>query len=104
MIYNGFHCNQMRVKCKSRDTEVAYWISKESYDFFSSLLKILRNTKISLDVFEYFPENEGYFPILIVERTLMRKERMKVAVASIQKEIINPSKFRIPLDYRKIER
>lgn len=103
MVYNGYKCSQMRVKCKSRDTEIAYWVSQEKFEFFSSLLKVLKSTKINLDFFEYFPETEGFFPVLTINRTLMRKERMKLAVANIQKEILSENRFRIPLDYQKIE-
>jgi len=104
MVYNGYSCSQMRVKCKSRDTEIAYWVSQEKIEFFSSLIKILKNTKINIEVFEYFPETEDFFPVLTLDRTLLRKERMKLAVANIQKEILSENRFKIPLDYQKIER
>lgn len=103
MDFNGYRCCQMRVKCKSKNTEVAYWVTQENFDFFTSLVKILRNTKLNIDLFNYFPNINGIFPVLTVERTLLRKEKMKLAVADIKKAQLSESSFRIPPGYRKIE-
>jgi len=104
MDYNGYKCCQMRVKCRNRDTEIAYWVADENFDFFTTLVKILKKTKVNISLFDYFPEIEGLFPVLIVERTLLRKERMTLKLDSIQKVILSENSFKIPPDYRKIER
>lgn len=104
MEYNGFHCSQMRVKCKARDTEIAFWVTDEKFDFFNSLVNILKKTNINIDMFNLFPEIEGGFPILTVDRTLLRKERMRLAVDDIKEGYLSEIYFKIPPDFRKLER
>jgi hypothetical protein len=104
MDYNGFHCCQMRVKCKNKDSEIAFWVTDENFDFFSTLIKVLRKSNVNIDMFTYFPEMESGFPILTIDRTLLRKERMRVAVDDIKKGYLSDNNFTIPTDYQKIAR
>ena len=103
MEYGGYKCCQVRVKCVNRDSEVAYWITKENFNFFNLLVRVLRKTNVNINVFNYFPDIEGGFPVLTVERTLMRKERLKIAVAAIEPMNLSDNNFKIPLDYQKLE-
>lgn len=103
MVLDGKSCCQMRVKCKSQDTEVAFWVTENNFEFFSTMNKILQKVKPDIDIFNYFPNVQGVFPMLIVERTLLRKEKQKILVTAIQETHLNEALFRIPLGYQKIE-
>lgn len=102
MVLDGKSCCQVRVKSKSQDTEVAYWVTDNNFDFFSEMNKILRKVKPDIDPFFYFPNVHGVFPMLIVERTLLRKEKQKILVTAIQESHLSEALFKIPLGYQKI--
>lgn len=103
MVVDGHNCCQMRVKSVSRDTEVAFWVTENNFDFFKSMNNLIRKVKPDLDIFSYFPDINGLFPILTVERTLLRKEKMKVEVTGINETMLSENLFKIPLGYQKIE-
>lgn len=103
IIVEGQSCCQMRVKSVAHDTEVAYWVAEKNFDFFMAMNKILRKVKPDIDIFSYFPDVKGLFPMLIVERTLLRKEKMKVLVTGITETMLSENVFKIPLGYQKIE-
>jgi hypothetical protein len=101
-IINGAECYQWRVKNIERNTEVAYWVLQNSFYFFDELIKLLNKTDQTYAFFEKIPDNQGYFPILCVERTLLRKEKLRTHVVNINNEKLNESKFNIPEDYKTI--
>lgn len=103
MMVNGYNCNLVRVKNISQDTETAFWITQRNFPFFKSLNNILRNLKSDINLFSNLPEINGEFPMLTVERTLLRKEKMKVSVTEIKEELLNVNMFKIPSDYQKID-
>jgi len=102
IVLEGQSCCQMRVKSISRNTEVAYWVAERDFDFFMAMNKILRKVKPDVDLFAYFPDVKGLFPMLVVERTLLRKEKMKVLVTAINESMLSDNLFKIPLGYQKI--
>jgi hypothetical protein len=103
MMFDGQSCCQMRVKCISSDTEVAFWVTENNFDFFTSMNKVLRKYKPNINIFSYFPDINGVFPLLTVERTLLRKEKMKIQVTGIREALLSEALFKIPLGYQKIE-
>jgi len=103
MLLDGYTCSQLRVKCISCDTETSYWVANKNFSFFSSMNKILQNIKSDISIFSYFPDIKGMFPMLIVERTLLRKERMKVQVTGINETALSENLFKVPREYQKIE-
>lgn len=103
ILLDGQSCCQMRVKCTSSDTEVAFWVTENNFDFFTSMNKILRKYKPNINLFSYFPDINGVFPLLTIERTLLRKEKMKIQVTGINESCLSENLFRIPLGYQKIE-
>ncbi len=103
MILDGRSCCQMRVKSVSSNTEVAFWVTENNFDFFILMNKILRKVKPDINIFSYFPEINGVFPMLMVERTLLRKEKMKVLVTGINEKQLSENLFKVPLGYQKIE-
>jgi len=103
MMLNGYYCNLVRVKNISQDTETAFWVAQRNFPFFMSLNKILRNIKSEINMFSNFPEIEGEFPMLTVERTLLRKEKLKVSVTEIDEKLLSENIFRVPSNYQKID-
>lgn len=102
MVLDGESCCQLRVKCKSKDTEIAFWVTEKNFDFLLAMYRILQRVKPDVSIFSYFPNVKGKFPMLIVERTLLRKERQKVLVTAIQESHLSEALFRVPLGYQKI--
>ncbi len=103
MMVNGYYCNLVRVKNISQDTETAFWITQRNFPFFKSLNNILRNIKSDINLFSNLPDINGELPMLTVERTLLRKEKMKVSITEIKEETLNGNMFKIPSDYQKID-
>jgi len=103
MVLDGYSCSQVRVKSISRDSETAFWVVKNNFVFFQSMNKILRNIKSDLNIFAYFPDTTGIFPMLTVERTLLRKEKMKVLVTGIKEVVLSENLFKVPREYQRLE-
>jgi len=103
MVVDGYSCCQMRVKSISHDCEVTFWVTQSDISFFQSMSKILREFKTDDNLLTYFPINCEAFPIMVVERTLFRKEKQKVLVTAIQQVTLSKNLFTIPRDYRKFE-
>jgi hypothetical protein len=102
-IVNGFDCYQWRVKNIERNTEAAYWVSQNNFYFFEDLIKLLNRTDKTFEFFEIIPDSQGFFPMLSVERTLLRKEKLRTYVVAINNEILDESNFIIPPEYKPVE-
>ncbi|OFY22672.1 MAG: hypothetical protein A2W98_09670 [Bacteroidetes bacterium GWF2_33_38] len=97
---NGYKCFQWRVKSKSQRTEVSYWVANDNFDFFEDFLRLWnRSEKLSL-FFLQIPNNAGYFPMLSVEMSLLRDEKMRLAVVTVNKQKVDPNLFAIPKGYK----
>jgi len=101
-IVNGFDCYQWRVKNTDKNTEVAYWVSHSNFYFFEDLIRLLNRTDKTFEFFQIIPETQGFFPMLSVERTLLRKEKLRTYVVNINNKILDKSKFIIPDNYELI--
>jgi hypothetical protein len=101
---NGQTCYQWRVKDPERNTEIAYWVFEENLDFFATLLQLLNRTEYSLAVFREIPGSIGFFPMLTEERTLLRKEKLKIALVDINEKELNSGIFKIPSGYKAVNR
>ena len=101
--YNGCTCYQWRVKDILHNTEVAYWVCNRDFAFFEALLKIFDAQDIGIELFTDIPNASGMFPMLTVERTLLRKLKQQIAVVGIKEEHLNDNLFKIPRDHQKIE-
>ncbi|MFC2152385.1 DUF4412 domain-containing protein [Bacteroidota bacterium] len=103
-MVGDYLCYQWRVKNTERNTEVAYWVSQNNFYFFEELVKLIISTDKTYEFFEKIPETQGFFPILSVERTLLRKEKSRVYVINISNKAINDNIFKIPSDYELVIR
>jgi hypothetical protein len=101
---NGVTCYQWRVKDLQRNTEIAYWVMEERFDFFESLLQLLNRTEYSFALFKDIPGSQGYFPMLTEERTLLRKDKLRIAVVDISEKNLSKNLFEIPSDYKSVRR
>jgi len=101
-IVNGYECYQWRIKNIERNTEVAYWVSQNDFYFFDKMVSLLARTEDSYAFFEKIPGKEGFFPMLSVERTLLRREKSRTAVVEISKKPVEDNLFNIPSDYELI--
>jgi hypothetical protein len=99
---NGHICYQWRVKDIQRNTEIAYWVAEERFSFFETLLRLLNRTEHSLKVFCEIPNSEGFFPFLTEERTLLRKDKLRIGVVEINEKNLNPALFQIPEGYKAV--
>ncbi len=101
-MVNGFKCYQWRVKNTKKNTEIAFWVTSNDLYFFEKLVKILNRTNENFMFFSRISESYGFFPMLTVERTLLRKEKNRIEVVKIKPENINNSVFIIPSDYKEV--
>ncbi|SRR6056297_1794883 len=101
---NGINCYQWRIRDRENNTEVAFWVTNNDFYFFTDLIKILSHIEENYRLFEYIPEEEGFFPMLSVERTLLRKEKNRMAVTRISREELKGDLFHIPDQYERIRR
>ncbi len=103
-IVNDYLCYQWRVKNKERNTEVAYWVSQDNFYFFERLISLINSTDKTYEFFEKIPETQGFFPMLSVERTLLRKEKSRLYVVHISNKTVNDDIFTIPSDCKLVLR
>ena len=103
-MINEYKCYQWRVQNFERNTEVAYWVSQNNYFFFDELIKLLNQTDKTYEFFEKIPETQGFFPMLAIERTLLRKEKSRIYVLNIDSKTLNESIFKIPSDFEIVKR
>ncbi len=92
----GVKCYQWRVRDEKTNSEIAYWVAQKDLDFMNELMHLISRTDKIYQFFSVIPGNEGYFPMLSVERTLLRKERQRVVVQDIVRKDLDDNLFRIP--------
>ena len=101
---NGIKCYQWRVRHRESNSEVAYWVTRRNFDFFHDLIKLLERSNKIYHFFSQIPANDGFFPMLAVERSLLRRERQRIAVSEIKYESVQDDLFKIPEDCRLVSR
>ena len=103
-MVDEYVCYQWRVKNKERNTEISYWVSQNNFYFFEELVRLINNTDKTYEFFEKIPETQGFFPMLCVERTLLRKEKYRLYVINITPKTISDNIFKIPSDFELVVR
>jgi|GEM_PF-192013 len=99
-LINGILCYQWRVKDKEKNSEMSYWVTQNDFDFFEKMVRILNQTERTWEYFEHIPGSQGYFPMLSVERNLVRDEKMRTSVLQINRKPIDSVLFHIPTGYK----
>ena len=98
-LVNGYKCYQWRVKNIEKNTEVAYWVWQNNFYLFSDLVKLLIKADNTYRFFNEIPETYGFFPMLSVERTLLRREKLRTSVVNINPQKLDVNRFNIPQDF-----
>ncbi len=99
----GKECYLWRVRNKELNKEVAYWVAENNYYFFNDFIKLLNHTEKTFEFFEKIPDSQGFFPMLTVERTLLRKEKRRIEVIEIKSQKINDTMFEIPSGFEEVK-
>lgn len=100
---HGYKCYQWRVKNAAENTEIAYWVADDNFVFFDDFLKLWNRSEKHAAYFLQIPDTEGFFPLVSVERTTLRDQKMKLEVIDIQKQVLDKSIFEIPKDYQSYD-
>ncbi len=99
-IINGTKCYQWRVRNQAKNTEITYWVTRDSFSIYNKTILSLNKTDNSICFFKKIPEYQGYLPLLCEERTLLRDTRSKKSLIKITKKEVSNSLFVIPSDYK----
>lgn len=102
-IIKGYKCYQWRVRNTEQNTEIAYWVAYDNFEFFEEFLKLWNRREKQFSFFLKIPDISGVFPMLQVERTLLRDERSRHEVVSIEKKEIKDDVFAIPENYKNYD-
>jgi len=94
----GKKCFQWRLKIPNLNTEITYWVAFEKYVSFNKILTLL-DSDIAGKYFLSIDGHENVFPMLVVERSMLREWKSQIEVLEIQKTSINNHIFEIPDDY-----
>jgi len=100
----GYKCYQWRVRNKKENTEIAFWVTNNKFSFFNDLLKLLNRIEKNSIYYLTIPKTQGYFPMLSVERSLLRDFRVKLLVTKIENKRMDSSLFQIPSEYKRFNR
>ncbi|MBN2681231.1 MAG: DUF4412 domain-containing protein [Bacteroidales bacterium] len=102
-IINGYKCYQWRVRNTEQNTEIAYWVAYDNFEFFEEFLKLWNKREKQFTFFLKIPDISGVFPMQQVERTLLRDERCRQEVVSVEKKEIKDDIFAIPKDFKNYD-
>lgn len=102
-MINKYKCYQWRVRNEKNNTEIAYWVAKDDFHFFEKLLRIINRQEKHPKYYLQISDTNGFFPMLSVERSLLREFRTRIMVVDIEKSQLPDSLFSIPGDYKPFE-
>jgi len=103
-IVNGENCYQWRVRDTETKSEVAYWVIRNNFNFMDDVIRLLSKTDKVYLFFSQIQGTNGFFPMLTVERNLLRKERQRIMVQNIDRKKMNESIFQVPSDFVEVSR
>lgn len=99
----GYKCYQWRVKNIAENTEISYWVAEDNFMFFEELLHLWNRSEKHAVYFLQIPEIDGFFPMVSVERTTLREQKMCLEVVEIIKKPVDKSIFEIPANYQSYD-
>jgi len=100
----GYKCYQWRVRNKKENTEVAYWVCDQFFKSFAEALKLLNKREKSSIYYLHIPNTSGFFPLLSVERSVLREWRESSEVLKIEKKNLSTALFEIPNGYKMFQK
>lgn len=101
---HGHNCSQVRVKNKSADRELMFWVTDGNYDFFPKLLNILKRKDNFSTYYLSIPDVGNKLPLMAAENTLLRDKKGFLQVDRMEEKEMADSMFAIPDGYEKVER
>ncbi len=102
---NGMNCSQIRVKNKTADRELMYWVSEGSdYGFFPKLLKILNRVDNFSTYYLAIPDLGNKLPLMAQENTLLRDQKGFLQVDKLERKKLDDALFKVPANFEKVER
>ncbi len=102
-MISGYNCYQWRVRNRSANTEVSYWVAENNFAFYDDLLKTMPLTDNPYTFFLSIPKSEGFLPLDVCERTLLRDIKNKLYVLEVKEQPIAPSFFEVPAGYTQYQ-
>ncbi|MCF6243043.1 MAG: DUF4412 domain-containing protein [Bacteroidales bacterium] len=99
----GKKCYQWRLKIPDKNTEITYWVAAEKYFTFNKILRFL-DSDIAGKYFVNINDYQDVFPMLIVERSLLREWKSTIKILEIKNTIIKDAVFEIPKDYKLLNK
>jgi hypothetical protein len=102
-LINGYKCFLWHVRNKRLDSDITFWITEMKFDFLPKVIALLSRTNDYSELINYYTQVEmdsTFFPILIIDRTLLKEERAKMMVTNIIQEPVSDKVFEIPKDYQ----
>jgi hypothetical protein len=99
----GKKCYQWRLKIPDINTEICYWVSSESYPQFYAILSLI-DVNLTEKYFLEIKDSKNVFPMLIVERSLLREWKSQIEVTEIKPMQLDNHIFEIPKNYTFFEK
>lgn len=99
-IINQIKCYQWRVRNLTKNTEITYWVARDSFLYFDKLVNHLDPSDKSVNFFTLIPDNKGFFPVVTEEKTLVRDQKNKTSLINIKEKTMSSHLFMIPSDYK----
>lgn len=98
---NGYRCYQWRVRDVASNTEIAYWVAQENFDFFVPMAHLWKTIEENFSFFTLLPLQSiaGNMPLLTETRTLLRDEKAIISVINIERVLVSDALFVIPHTY-----
>jgi hypothetical protein len=103
---DGKKCYQWRVRNRILESEITYWVMESNNQMMQKLYSILNATENYSSIpsfYMYIQESHGYFPVLAVERNLVREEKQSIHITSIHEQKVPSKLFEIPKDYKNLK-
>lgn len=101
-VIDGKTCYQWRIKNPAKRAEVTYWVAKGEYDFFQDLSVLLTFKDNCWAFYCHIPNTDGYMPVVMTERNLVRTEKRRYTLQQIDLKLIKDELFQIPSDYQPL--
>ena len=99
----GKKCYQWRLKVPKQNTEFTYWVSDENYPVFHQIMNLFNNFDKAGTYYYMIAGAKKVFPILIVERSLLREWKLRTEVVEVKKETVDSTVFVAPDNYKLFE-
>jgi len=100
---NGYKCYQWRVRDFSTNTEMAYWVPENNFNFFMPMVYLWNSVEEDFGYYLSLPAKVQGMPLLTESRTLLRDDKGSYSVVSIDKKSIQDSEFEIPATFSFFE-